>query len=388
MNSPLLQPEVQNFIRSYDGDVSKLAFSGSPFENVSTIEIIEQIEGLRKAKSKLPSWYAQPKILYPPKRNLEQTSSEITAKYKCELIKGNTMADITGGFGIDGYYFAKQFDSVVHFELNTALSDIAAYNFRQFEITNINCVAKDGLNHVLSNFYNAIYADPSRRHASKGKVFFLKDCEPNIPEHLDRILSNCDFFLLKTSPMLDITAGIKELRDVVEIHVVAVNNEVKELLWLLKKGGVNIIQIKTVNITNESNYAFNFNWRDHVRVGYINPQSYLYEPNASIMKSGGMDHLVNEYNLSKLHEHTHLFTSNDLISFPGRRFKIEEVVPYSKKCMRELSSLEKANVSTRNFPLSVAELRKKWKLKDGGSSYLFFVTLNDNSKAVLICKKT
>jgi len=388
MNNQLLQSDVQDFIRSYEDEVSKLAFSGSPFKNVSTIELIEQIESLRKAKTKLPSWFAKQNIIFPPKRNLEQTSSEITAEYKSSLLKGNTLADITGGFGIDSLYFAKRFEKVTHFELNEALSEMASYNFKQFGITNIRCLAKDGLNAVLSNSYHTIYADPSRRHASKGKVFFLNDCEPNIPSHLDDILAHCDVFLLKTSPMLDISAGLKELKSVAEIHIVAVNNEVKELLWLLKKNHTAPPHIKTINITPDTCITFDFDWQTLAEVNFSAPSAYLYEPNASIMKSGGMDHLAAAYSLHKIHEHTHLFTSNEFISFPGRCFLIEEVVPYSKKNMRKISRFEKANISTRNFLLSVAELRKKWKIRDGGEEYLFFVTLNDNSKAVLVCKKT
>ena len=387
MNNALVQPEVQKFIRSYEDDISKLAFTGSPFENVSTIELIQQIESLAKAKTKLPSWYAQSTILYPPKRNLEQTSSETTAQYKSGLLKGQTIADITGGFGIDSFYFANNFNTVSHFEINTDLSELAAHNFRQFRISNINCSAVDGLSNVLSHSYTAIYADPSRRHARKGKVFFLKDCEPNIPEHLDAILSHCDVFLLKTSPMLDISAGLKELTDVAEIHIVAVNNEVKELLWLLKKGNTKPLAIRTVNIANDSRIRFDFDWRAEAAVTFSEPHSYLYEPNASIMKSGGIDYLGDVLSVSKLHPHTHLFTSNDLINFPGRRFKINEVVPYSKQGMREISKLKKVNISTRNFPITVAELRNKWKLKDGGSSYLFFVTLHTNLKVVLVCEK-
>jgi len=387
MNSQLLQPEVQEFVRNYEDDVSKLAFSGSPFEKVSTIELIEQIESLRKAKSKLPSWYAQPAILYPPKLNLEQTSSEVTAEYKSSIIKGDSLADITGGLGIDSFFFARHFDLVAHFELNSALSEIAAHNFRQLGVSNINCLASDGLKHVLSHSYSAIYADPSRRHVSKGKVFFLKDCEPNIPENLDAILNHCDVLLLKTSPMLDISAGLKELKNVAEIHIVAVNNEVKELLWLLNKKDISPTGIKTINITANSRFSFDFEWGSQADVKFSKPLTYLFEPNASIMKSGGMNHIVDIFSLLKLHEHTHLFTSNELIAFPGRRFQIAEVIAYSKINMREISRLGKANISVRNFPLTVAELRKKWKLKDGGSSYLFFVTLNDNSKAVLVCKK-
>lgn len=387
MNNALLQPAVQEFIRQYQDLVSKLAFSGSPFEGIPVIELIEQIESFRKAKTKLPHWHSQANIIYPPKQNLEQTSSEITAKYKSELIKGGTIADITAGFGVDSFYFSKNFDTVSHFELNTALSEIAAHNFNQFGLKNVSCFAEDGLSHVISHSFSAIYADPSRRHASKGKVFFLKDCEPNIPENLDAILEKCDVFLLKASPMLDISAGLNELNSVVEIHIVAVNNEVKELLWLLKKGNTEPPQIKTVNIKPEKLISFNFEWGVQAHVKYSKPCSYLYEPNASIMKSGGMDHLADTFALLKLHEHTHLFTSDALVSFPGRRFLITAVVPYTKNDMCTIRAIEKANVSTRNFSISVSELRKKWKLKDGGTVYLFFVTLYDDSKAVLVCEK-
>ena len=195
-NSALLNNEVQEFIRNFEGDTSKLAFAGSPFETVSVQELIQQIEGRNKAKKKLPSWFETENVLFPPKLNQEQTSSEITAKHKASLVRGESIADITGGFGVDSFFFSEKFSIVHHFETNETLSEIAEHNFEVFGRKNVQCFSKNGLECILKKKYSAIYADPSRRHESKGKVFFLKDCEPNIPENISEILKNCDAFLL------------------------------------------------------------------------------------------------------------------------------------------------------------------------------------------------
>ena len=386
-NNPLLNKEVQNFIRSFEGAISKLAFAQTPFDNVTVKELIQQIEGRKKAEKKLPTWFKSHNILFPPKLNLEQTSSETTAQYKASLINGKTIADITGGFGVDSFYFAEKFNTVHHFETNETLSEIAQHNFEVFDKKNVHCFSKNGLEAVLNNKYDAVYADPSRRHDSKGKVFFLADCEPNIPENISEILTNCDQFLLKTSPMLDITVGLNELQNVSEIHIVAVNNEVKELLWLLKKEYYGEPVIKTVNFTKSGLETFDFYWNTHASASYGLPQKYLYEPNAAILKSGAFDLVAEKLKLKKLHKSTHLYTSENLIDFPGRRFVVESTVPYSKKEMRAAINFKKANIATRNFPESVEALRKKWKIGDGGALFLFFVTDMDDKKKMLVCSK-
>ncbi|WP_410005208.1 THUMP-like domain-containing protein [Aequorivita nionensis] len=387
LNEALLNKEVQKFIQNFEGEVSKLAFAGSPFENVSVQELMQQIESRKKAEKKLQHWIETPNILFPPKLNLEQTSSEITAEYKASLVKGETLADITGGFGIDSFFFSEKIATVHHFEINPALSEIAAHNFKVFEKENIKCFSEDGLQAVLFKKYNIIYADPSRRHDSKGKVFFLKDCQPNIPENISEIINNCDQFLLKTSPMLDISVGLGELQNVTEIHIVAIDNEVKELLWLLKKDTSEALKIKTINFTKSGPEIFDFNWNEAATANYSLPQKYLFEPNAAILKSGAFDLISEKLKVNKLHKNTHLYTSETLVDFPGRSFLIEKAVLYSKSEMRAALTFKKANIATRNFPESVETLRKKWKIADGGDVYLFFETNLEDKKQMLICSK-
>lgn len=387
MNRNILDIDVQDFIRSYSQDISKLAFSGSPFKGISVIELIQQIESLNKCQNKLPTWFKTRNIYFPPKLNLEQTSSEITAKYKASLIEGNSIADITGGFGIDTFYFSKRFKKVYHFEINEELSAIANHNFEVLGQKNILCSSENGLKAISDKNLDVVFVDPSRRHEHKGKVFFLNDCEPNIPEHLDTILEHCELLIVKTSPMLDISIGLSELKHVFQIHVIAVQNEVKELLWMINKTVKSSLEIKTVNFTNNGLETFNFSWNENAETDYKLPQEFLYEPNAAIMKSGAFNLISEKFKLNKLHKNTHLFTSNKLLEFPGRRFKIEKVVPYKKSDIKSALSFKQANVATRNFPLTVEAIRKKWKIKDGGDIYLFFVTDLNNEKQMLICSK-
>lgn len=386
-NSVLLNPEIQEFIREFEGSVHQLALSGSPFEGVTVRELIQQIESRNRIQKKLPTWFRTENIIYPPSLNLEQTSSEITAAYKASIVSGETLADITGGFGVDSYYFSEEFDTVDYFEWNEELAAITAHNFKQLARKNINTYCGNGLERITKN-YDVIYADPSRRHDSKGKVFFLKDCEPNIPDNLDFILSHAKYLLLKTSPMLDISVGLEELdHRVLEIHIVAVDNEVKELLWLLHNDTHSHPVIKTINFTHGGQEVFDFPFAADESARYSEPLNYLYEPNAAIMKSGRFGTLSEALNLPKLHQHSHLYTSETLIDFPGRRFKIHKILPYQKSVLKKELNIAKANITTRNFSESVDTLRKKWKIKDGGDVYLFFTTLRDERKVVLICGK-
>ncbi|MEZ4857729.1 MAG: class I SAM-dependent methyltransferase [Flavobacteriaceae bacterium] len=387
MNKALLRPEIQQFIKTFQGNLPDLAFKGSPFKEVSVQELIQQIEGHRKCKEKLPLWHITENIYYPPKVHIEQTSSEVTARYKASLVFGKTLADITGGFGVDCYYFSEKFITVHHYEQNTELSKIAQHNFKILKKEAVSFFSEDGLKGVKNNPYDVIYADPSRRHEAKGKVFFLKDCEPNIIENLEVLLKYGATLLIKTSPMLDISAGLRALSNVSEVHIVAVENEVKELLWLIHKmPPKRNPQIKTVNFQKGVPYFFDFEGNNANKMQYSNPLKYLYEPNAAIMKSGGFSELSEAFNVPKLAEHSHLFTLDSFIEFPGRIFKILEVIPYSKLAMKPFLNF-KAHVSTRNFPETVAQLKKKWKISDGGETYLFFTTLENKERVVIKCEK-
>lgn len=386
-NRSLLNPEAQQFIRNYKEKTDRLAFKGSPFKDISARELIGQIESRNRIEKKLPLWFETPNIIYPPKLNLEQTSSEITARYKASLVSGKSLADVTGGFGVDSYYFSEKVKTVHHFEINRDLSEIAAHNFQVLNKTNIDCFVSDGIAAANQAKYSTIYADPSRRHDRKGKVFFLKDCEPNIPEALPLLLQNCEIFLLKTSPMLDISVGLKELKLVSEIHIVAIDNDVKELLWVIKPDATKAVRIKTINFKKNEEQHFEFPLAKASHPTYSLPRQYLYEPNAAILKSGGFNMVSEQLQIDKLHDNTHLFTSSNLIAFPGRRFRIIDRIPYRKSEMRKALTFSKANVTVRNFPESVKTLRKKWKIKDGGSTYLFFTTTIDNKKEMLICSR-
>ncbi len=386
MNKALLKPEIQDFIFSYTEDTSKLAFAGSPFPEVSVTELLQQIESRRTITKKIPTWFGTKKIIYPPKLNLEQTSSEATAAYKASLIQGKTLADLTGGFGIDTAHFAEKVEQVTYFEKNEALCRLANHNFEILGKPNILSKAEDGLESITNNTFDVIYVDPSRRNESKGKVFFLKECEPNVPQHLKFLLDRSKTLLVKTSPMLDISVGLQELKHVVEVHVVALNNEVKELLWVISNLRTEKLTIYTVNLTLNGAETFTFLPSIEVETVFSNPLRFLYEPNVAILKAGAFQYISEAFKLKKLHKHSHLFTSDVLREFPGRRFLIKKVVPYTRKEMRGIT-FAKANITTRNFPESVATLRKKWKIKEGGAIYLFFTTLENEDKIMLICEK-
>ncbi|WP_282067940.1 THUMP-like domain-containing protein [Olleya namhaensis] len=391
-NKAILDSDIQDFINAnINSDISKLALKGIPFSEHLKQDIFTQIEAKKRCQKKLPTWFNTPNIYYPTKLNIEQTSSEITAKYKANLVSGKALIDLTGGFGVDSLYFAKTIQSVVHCDINKTLSEIVAYNASILKIKNSNFYPQNGID-VLQNITTKldwIYVDPSRRNDIKGKVFLLKDCLPNIPEHLNFLFTKAKNVLIKTSPLLDLTSGINELQNVKSIHCVAVNNEVKELLWVLEEGFEGAITINTVNLKNNEEQEFSFLLGDENKEDpdYSHPLTYLYEPNAAILKSGAFNSVASQLNLFKLHKHAHLYTSDTLIKFPGRIFKIETSINYNKKEFNKKIGLKQANITTRNFPESVAKIREKLKIKDGGKNYLFFTTNLDNSKITILCSK-
>lgn len=391
MNKAILNTEIQSFINNnLDSNITSILLKGTSFSYLDIKEIIEQIEAKKKCKNKLATWFQTKNIYYPNKLNIEQTSSEVTAQYKSKLIKGNSLIDITGGFGVDCLYFSKHFKKIVYCELDKHLSDIVKHNYSQLGIFNIDTQNIDGIQFLKENNkpVDWIYADPSRRHDSKGKVFFLNDCLPNIPSQLDTIFNYTKNVMIKTSPLLDLTIGINELNYVKSIHIVAINNEVKEILWILEKDFLDEISVKTVNIFKEEVIAFDFLLNDEKKYSseFSLPLTYLYEPNAAILKAGAFNTITQQFEVFKLHKNSHLYTSQKLIDFSGRRFKIEDVLPYNIKGLKKVG-LKKANITTRNFPESVQQLRKKLNIKDGGEKYLFFTTDKDDSRIVIITSK-
>jgi 16S rRNA G966 N2-methylase RsmD len=390
LNSSILHPEIQCYIKdNLKSEITKLILKGSPFKEVSIQELANQILAKQKSEKKLPTWFSSKKIYYPTKLSIEQTSSEITAKHKANLISGESIIDITGGFGVDCYYFSKHFKQVTHCEINEELSTIVKHNYQQLKIDNISTVSGNGVDFLKNTTqrFDCIYIDPSRRSDVKGKVFLLKDCLPYIPPKIDYFFTKTKQILIKVSPILDIVSTINELKNVKEVHSVAVNNEVKELLFLLEKGYNSEIKIKTVNYQKETIQEFEFDFQEKFTSNYAEPLTYLYEPNVAILKAGGFHQISEKLNIFKLHQHSHLYTSENLIQFPGRTFKIEHSISYDKKKLKKILPDKKANVTTRNFSKTVAQFRKENKIKDGGEIYIFLTTNLNNKQILVICKK-
>ncbi|NRD20254.1 class I SAM-dependent methyltransferase [Winogradskyella eckloniae] len=391
MKSEILKEEIQDYITSnLQSDMSKLVLKGMPFKTVESNVVFEQIESKKRCQKKLPTWFNTQNIYYPNKLNIEQTSSETTAIYKANLVSGKQLIDLTGGFGVDSYYFSKAVTNVIHCEINESLSAIACHNFKALKVSNITCYNEDGTSVLkkCNEKFDWIYVDPSRRDKIKKKVFLLADCEPNIKDFQDFYFTFSNNLLIKTSPLLDLTATLRDIQYVKEIHIVAVKNDVKELLWVIENKYSGHVKVMTTNIkdTNSEDFNFVFAQEPLALPTYSEPGSFLYEPNAAILKSGGFNSISTTLNVNKLHQNSHLYTSDVLLEFPGRRFKVEQISPFNKKLFKQ-QHITKANITTRNFPISVSDIRKKFKIKDGGTLYLFFTTDFQNKKIIITCTK-
>ena len=386
----ILQKDIQDFItQNLNTDSSKLALKKNPFPAINYSIIINQIVAKKKAKEKLITWFSTANIIYPEKISIEQTSSESTANYKSSLVSGEKLIDCTGGFGIDDYYFSKQFKTVIHCELNADLSQIVKHNCEVLKVSNIECYQGDSTEILkqLNQKFDCIYIDPSRRNDAKGKVFMLADCLPNVVDLQDFYYQFTNTILIKTAPILDLQAGLLELKNVAQIHIVAVDNEVKELLWKIEKNFNESPEIIAVNLEKEKQTITKIESSKSYSARYSLPKNYLYEPNASLMKSGGFEAVSELFAVNKLHQHSHLYTADEIIDFPGRKFQIDAVVPYQKKEIAQYIQNKKMNVSTRNFPIKPEEIKKKHKIQDGGTIYAFFTTNLNNEKIILLCIK-
>jgi hypothetical protein len=387
MNNKLLAKAVQDYINAnLNADVNQIALAKSPFEGITAAELATQITAKKKSEKKLPTWFNTQGIYYPPVLSIEQTSSEITAKYKSKLAKGHTLIDITGGFGIDSYYFSKKIKSVTHCEINPELSVIAQHNAQALHATNIEFKAEDGIAYLRTSdaSFETIYVDPARR-AEKGKVFMLEDCTPDIASNLDTLLGKSSRIIVKTAPLLDISAGISELKQVSEIHIVSVKNECKELLWIIDKDHNGDTKIIAVTLNNGIEKDFSF-YRSVSNgsiqfVDDLNTGDYLYEPDAALLKSGAFNLIGTTYNLLKLHPQTQLFSSAIVNEdFPGRIFKIEVVL--TTAALKKQENL-KGNVIVRNYPAKPEDLVKKYKIKADQNQFLIFTKVGNGENIVV-----
>ena len=434
---------TQDFIRQHqDDDVRQLAFLGSKYPEVDMPFALDQIRGRKMARVKLPRWASIDGIIYPPHISMEQCSSEATALYKaelaerllnqqkikiCEFTTKDTVApkfaknegtcenqgkvgfaDLTGGFGVDFSYIAERLGvRAMYVERQEHLCEKAKENFLRLGLANAEVKNGDGIEvlHTLEHL-SLISIDPARRDDAGNKVVSLKDCTPDVTVLQEEMLSKADYVVIKLSPMLDWHRAISELSHVREVHIISVNNECKELLLVLSARNMGDMEAssadgevkRTVNLriycVNDAQ-SFVCEKSDmeassvKIAPSTLEEMQYLYEPNASLMKAGCFGVLSGRYDARMLSKNSHLFVSREPITaFPGRSFRIIAVSSFNKKELkRHLSGITKANIATRNFPLSVAELRKRLKLKDGGETYIFATTLSDESHVLVITNK-
>ena len=403
----MMNQATQDFIRQHqDEDVRQLAFLGSKNPEVDMPFALDQIRGRKMARAKLPLWANIDGIIYPPHISMEQCSSESTALYKAELAarllglpassssEEIGFVDLTGGFGVDFSYIAARLGmSSMYVERQAHLCEAAKENFERLGLKNAIVKNEDGIEvlHSLKEL-KLIFIDPARRDDAGNKVVSLKDCTPDVTVLQEEMLLKADYVIIKLSPMLDWHRAISELSHVREVHIISVNNECKELLLVLsaRNMGENL-RIYCINdaqsfvcdeLDMESSSV-------KIAPSTLEEMQYLYEPNASLMKAGCFGVLSERYDARMLSKNSHLFVSREPIAaFPGRSFRIIAVSSFNKKELkRHLSGITKANIATRNFPLSVAELRKRLKLKDGGEIYIFATTLSDDSHVLVITEK-
>jgi 16S rRNA G966 N2-methylase RsmD len=378
--------DIYDFVLSHEHeDINRLLLQ--KHTDIDIKWAVQQIEGRKIAKYKLPFFYAHRNIHYPKKISLEQCSSELTAKYKASLVQENTFIDLTGGFGIDTVFCAKNFKKAIYIEQNPDLVTIFTHNLAVLSIQNIEVYCTDALSFLQqdTNVYSWLYVDPARRNNLGNKVFLLSDCEPNIITHWNLITQKAKNILIKTSPLLDIKHVWQNL-PVTATHIVAVKNEVKEVLYLIEQGKNISGNIRCVNITESECKTFTANLYDeqNIQIQYAFPQKYLYEPNKAILKAGLFKAVAQQYSLYKIAPNSHLYTSQEYIGhFMGRIFEVKKVIPYHKKAFQEFNSTS-FNIIARNFSDTPEQIAKKLAVRTGGETEYIIATKDNQQKAILI----
>lgn len=379
-----------DFIQQYrTDDVRRLALQGGRYPEVDLHYALEQIAGWQKARTKLPSWAAHECIIYPPHLSMEQCSSEATALYKARIAgRGRRFVDLTAGFGVDAAFIAQGFQQAVIIEQQENLCAITTENYKQLGLNQVEVRCGNGVEYLHTmDHADLIFIDPARRDEHGGRTYSISDCTPNVLEMREELLAKADRVMIKLSPMLDWRKTVEDLKTVNEVHIVSVDNECKELLLVLS-GTAKPLQVFCVN----DGQLFSFmpaSTQSFSLPALPSSFQFLYVPNASIMKAGCFEELSGRFQMAPLDKNSHLFVSDRVVAdFPGRCFMIEKMTSMNKRELKEaLVGIRQANISVRNFPLSVAELRKRLKLQDGGDTYIFATTMADKGHQLLICRK-
>lgn len=379
VGNKLLNKEIQNYISAnLNTDLHTLLLKKSPFPEVSMHEIVQQIKGKQVAERKFP-FLLKEGIIFPPQLNLEQSSSEKTALYKSDSLKGNKFIDLTSGFGIDAYYLSQNFDDVTLIEQNTELLDIVEHNWKILgrQAKFINSRLEDFLNENQEHF-DVIYLDPARRDQNKNKVFLLEDLSPDILEIQEKLQAVSNQVVIKLSPLIDLKYLVSVLPGIVRIDIIALKNDVKEVVVFLSNENTGKVPCNCVNLdSNEAAFTYTFGDEETAQADYSEPEQYIYIPNNAVLKAGVFNLISQKFGLKKLHPNSHLYTSGEKIdNFPGRIF---EMVMIDSKSIKKKGQF---NIISKNYPLKPEEIKKKYGLKDGGDQYLIF-TQSKKGKIIL-----
>ena len=422
---------TSEFVKQFrESDPRKLALQASRYPDVDMPYALNQIQGWQTALRKLPSWAACDGVVYPPHLNMEQCSSEATARYKQQVARRwaeripnasrTSMTDLTGGFGVDFSFTSRCFDCATYVERNASLCEVVGANLPRLGIRNaqVKCAEAEAVLEQTEP-QTMIFLDPARRDEHGAKTVLIADCTPDVCQLLPRLMEKSQFVMLKLSPMLDWHKAIVDLDGKVrEVHIVSADGECKELLLVLAPDGKPEVQVFCIDIQSRPDsegqyprsefvYSIATNAQEEMvennsklenstsaqptnSTFNIQHSTFLFEPNASVMKAGCFDEIARAYGICAISHNSHLFLSDELKEdFPGRTFAIDAVTTMNKRQLRQtLSGMKQANIAVRNFPLSVAELRKRLKLNDGGDTYIFATTTSDGDHILMITHKT
>ncbi|MBX2897541.1 MAG: hypothetical protein KF763_19025 [Cyclobacteriaceae bacterium] len=371
---------VQDFIFKNElADEWQLVLQHKTLFDLPTKSLAEQIAGRRKSKKKLPLWHQTKGIVYPPALNLEQSSSQATALFKAALLKTETrqenLVDLTGGFGVDSFFFSKSFKSVLYVESNKDLVEWVQHNHKLLGASNIQHICTTAEAFISTNKHTGVfYLDPARRDANAKKIFKLSDCTPDVTQLQELLFTRSEVVLLKASPLLDIQQGLRELPHTKVVIALSVDNEMKELLFLAQNRFYGTPQIRAVDLdwsgAVRSEFVFTTEQEANAQASFSEPLQYLYEANAAILKAGAFKLIGQQFNVHKLAPNTHLYTSGQHIKdFPGRTFSVEVLNPTEKQ-IKELLPDRRAHTTVRNYPLTAPQLMKKLNLQEGGEKFV------------------
>ncbi|WP_025762292.1 class I SAM-dependent methyltransferase [Dyadobacter tibetensis] len=392
---PLSAKEI-DFIQAHlKADIHTLMLQAKRFPELDMPKLCQQILSRQKAKKKLPEWFAHTQLVFPPPLSIEQASSEATALYKASLMEGESLLDITGGTGIDHYYMSKKFDRSTYCEINPEVSSVAHLNFKLLGSSQISVYHGDFQSYLdlHPEQVDWLYADPARRGTQKEKVVLLSDCSPDVVALGSKLKNSAHQLLIKTSPVLDIAGAVEALGGIHEVHIIGLGSECKELLFVRFSQAPTFNYLRKVRLLLPSGKvyaALDFSMDDEKNTisEFSAPQTFLYEPHAAVMKAGCYKWIGANFHINKIATSSHLYTSDRLVeNFPGRTFRILAVCKPDAKEVKNIIKTDKANLTIRNFPGSVDDLRKKLRLKEGGKTYLFATTLENEKKVVIITEK-